>query len=68
MGTLGDDCTIEPIMLQFSPWTSLHQVWGGKRVVGAPQVCVPLRGHSEGGFVPTCPCCPFPRPITSFSC
>ncbi|KAM6240787.1 chloride channel protein ClC-Kb-like [Porphyrio hochstetteri] len=24
-GTLGDDCTIEPIMLQLSPWTSLHQ-------------------------------------------
>lgn len=27
MGTLGDDCAIEPIMLQLSPWTSLHQVW-----------------------------------------
>ncbi|NXA09923.1 CLCKB protein, partial [Sapayoa aenigma] len=25
VGTLGDDCAIEPIMLQFSPWTSLHQ-------------------------------------------
>ncbi|XP_049657804.1 chloride channel protein ClC-Ka [Accipiter gentilis] len=25
MGTLGDDCAIEPIMLQLSPWTSLHQ-------------------------------------------
>uniref|UniRef100_A0A8C4U637 Chloride channel protein n=1 Tax=Falco tinnunculus TaxID=100819 RepID=A0A8C4U637_FALTI len=24
-GTLGDNCTIEPIMLQLSPWTSLHQ-------------------------------------------
>ncbi|KGL79251.1 Chloride channel protein ClC-Kb, partial [Tinamus guttatus] len=24
-GTVGDDCTIEPIMLQLSPWTSLHQ-------------------------------------------
>ncbi|XP_073173093.1 chloride channel protein ClC-Kb isoform X2 [Lepidochelys kempii] len=24
-GTLGDDCTIEPITLQLSPWTSLHQ-------------------------------------------
>ncbi|KAM9370365.1 chloride channel protein ClC-Kb-like [Phaethornis superciliosus] len=24
-GTLGDDCAIEPIMLQLSPWTSLHQ-------------------------------------------
>ncbi|XP_064894216.1 chloride channel protein ClC-Kb isoform X1 [Columba livia] len=24
-GTLGDSCTIEPIMLQLSPWTSLHQ-------------------------------------------
>ncbi|NXC43326.1 CLCKB protein, partial [Penelope pileata] len=24
-GTLGDDCTIEPVMLQLSPWTSLHQ-------------------------------------------
>ncbi|XP_068270954.1 LOW QUALITY PROTEIN: chloride channel protein ClC-Kb-like [Nyctibius grandis] len=24
-GTLGDNCAIEPIMLQFSPWTSLHQ-------------------------------------------
>ncbi|KAM6108866.1 chloride channel protein ClC-Kb-like [Pterocles gutturalis] len=25
MGTVGDNCTIEPIMLQLSPWTSLHQ-------------------------------------------
>ncbi|XP_074416458.1 chloride channel protein ClC-Kb-like isoform X3 [Larus michahellis] len=25
MGTLGDSCAIEPIMLQLSPWTSLHQ-------------------------------------------
>ncbi|XP_029874569.1 chloride channel protein ClC-Ka isoform X2 [Aquila chrysaetos chrysaetos] len=25
MGTLGDNCAIEPIMLQLSPWTSLHQ-------------------------------------------
>uniref|UniRef100_A0A672UVM8 Chloride channel protein n=1 Tax=Strigops habroptila TaxID=2489341 RepID=A0A672UVM8_STRHB len=24
-GTLGDNCAIEPIMLQLSPWTSLHQ-------------------------------------------
>ncbi|XP_074781039.1 chloride channel protein ClC-Kb-like isoform X3 [Athene noctua] len=24
-GTLGDSCTIEPIILQLSPWTSLHQ-------------------------------------------
>ncbi|NWS45784.1 CLCKB protein, partial [Probosciger aterrimus] len=24
-GTLGDNCTIEPIMIQLSPWTSLHQ-------------------------------------------
>ncbi|XP_075293504.1 chloride channel protein ClC-Kb-like [Opisthocomus hoazin] len=24
-GTLGDNCAIEPVMLQFSPWTSLHQ-------------------------------------------
>ncbi|NWI31668.1 CLCKB protein, partial [Sula dactylatra] len=24
-GILGDNCTIEPIMLQLSPWTSLHQ-------------------------------------------
>ncbi|XP_021273209.1 chloride channel protein ClC-Ka isoform X3 [Numida meleagris] len=24
-GTLGDDCAIEPIVLQLSPWTSLHQ-------------------------------------------
>ncbi|XP_064027817.1 chloride channel protein ClC-Kb-like [Pogoniulus pusillus] len=24
-GTLGDSCIIEPIMLQLSPWTSLHQ-------------------------------------------
>ncbi|NWJ08119.1 CLCKB protein, partial [Crypturellus undulatus] len=24
-GTVGDDCAIEPIMLQLSPWTSLHQ-------------------------------------------
>uniref|UniRef100_A0A8C3CCJ8 Chloride channel protein n=1 Tax=Cairina moschata TaxID=8855 RepID=A0A8C3CCJ8_CAIMO len=25
MGTVGDDCAIEPVMLQLSPWTSLHQ-------------------------------------------
>ncbi|NXN97051.1 CLCKB protein, partial [Rhinopomastus cyanomelas] len=25
VGTLGDCCTIQPIMLQLSPWTSLHQ-------------------------------------------
>ncbi|OXB64413.1 hypothetical protein ASZ78_009996 [Callipepla squamata] len=25
VGTLGDDCAIEPIVLQLSPWTSLHQ-------------------------------------------
>ncbi|XP_031469162.1 chloride channel protein ClC-Ka [Phasianus colchicus] len=24
-GTLGEDCAIEPIVLQLSPWTSLHQ-------------------------------------------
>ncbi|NWI62964.1 CLCKB protein, partial [Todus mexicanus] len=24
-GTLGDSCAIEPVMLQLSPWTSLHQ-------------------------------------------
>ncbi|XP_064353227.1 chloride channel protein ClC-Kb [Dromaius novaehollandiae] len=24
-GTVGDDCAIEPVMLQLSPWTSLHQ-------------------------------------------
>ncbi|XP_074749336.1 chloride channel protein ClC-Kb-like isoform X2 [Strix uralensis] len=24
-GTLGDSCTVEPIILQLSPWTSLHQ-------------------------------------------
>ncbi|KAM8796343.1 chloride channel protein ClC-Ka [Eudromia elegans] len=24
-GTVGDNCTIEPVMLQLSPWTSLHQ-------------------------------------------
>ncbi|XP_068771890.1 chloride channel protein ClC-Kb-like isoform X2 [Struthio camelus] len=24
-GTVGDDCAIEPITLQLSPWTSLHQ-------------------------------------------
>ncbi|XP_064326338.1 chloride channel protein ClC-Kb-like isoform X2 [Phalacrocorax carbo] len=24
-GTLGDNCAIEPVMLQLSPWTSLHQ-------------------------------------------
>ncbi|XP_074017678.1 chloride channel protein ClC-Kb-like [Numenius arquata] len=24
-GTLGDSCAVEPIMLQLSPWTSLHQ-------------------------------------------
>ncbi|XP_032565029.1 chloride channel protein ClC-Ka isoform X1 [Chiroxiphia lanceolata] len=27
VGTLGDDCAIEPVMLQFSPWTSLHQAY-----------------------------------------
>uniref|UniRef100_A0A8C3DMR4 Chloride voltage-gated channel Ka n=1 Tax=Corvus moneduloides TaxID=1196302 RepID=A0A8C3DMR4_CORMO len=55
VGTLGDDCAIEPIMLQFSPWTSLHQVWGGgdvSRDPPPPQFCVTLRGHGEGGFVP----------------
>eukprot|EP00075_Anas_platyrhynchos_P009684 XP_027298937.1 chloride channel protein ClC-Kb isoform X3 [Anas platyrhynchos] len=25
VGTVGDDCAIEPVMLQLSPWTSLHQ-------------------------------------------
>lgn len=29
-GTLGDNCAIEPIMLQLSPWTSLHQVLAGE--------------------------------------
>ncbi|POI31928.1 hypothetical protein CIB84_004319 [Bambusicola thoracicus] len=24
-GTLGEDCAVEPIVLQLSPWTSLHQ-------------------------------------------
>ncbi|NWY05496.1 CLCKB protein, partial [Nothoprocta ornata] len=24
-GTVGDDCAVEPVMLQLSPWTSLHQ-------------------------------------------
>lgn len=48
MGTVGDDCAIEPVMLQLSPWTSLHQVWGGGRRHQAPP-------SPNFGFVPMCP-------------
>uniref|UniRef100_A0A8C4U8I0 Chloride channel protein n=1 Tax=Falco tinnunculus TaxID=100819 RepID=A0A8C4U8I0_FALTI len=68
-GTLGDNCTIEPIMLQLSPWTSLHQVWGHTHILMGlgTTPCPPVlcRGegtqHGRGGFVPMCPCCHLPK-------
>ncbi|NXJ85129.1 CLCKB protein, partial [Trogon melanurus] len=62
-GTLGDNCAIEPIMLQLSPWTSLHQahhlfellklqrifVTRCGELVGAVSRAEVRRGHKRGG-------------------
>ncbi|XP_032935440.1 chloride channel protein ClC-Ka isoform X5 [Catharus ustulatus] len=48
MGTLGDDCTIEPIMLQFSPWTSLHQAYHLFQLLKLQRVFVTRSGELVG--------------------
>ncbi|NXB82839.1 CLCKB protein, partial [Donacobius atricapilla] len=48
VGTLGDDCTIEPIMLQFSPWTSLHQAYHLFQLLKLQRVFVTCSGELVG--------------------
>ncbi|NWY48992.1 CLCKB protein, partial [Sylvia atricapilla] len=48
VGTLGDDCTIEPIMLQFSPWTSLHQAYHLFQLLKLHRVFVTRSGELVG--------------------
>ncbi|NWT75376.1 CLCKB protein, partial [Prunella himalayana] len=48
VGTLGDDCTIEPIMLQFSPWTSLHQAYHLFQLLKLQRVFVTRAGELVG--------------------
>ncbi|NXO66474.1 CLCKB protein, partial [Phainopepla nitens] len=48
VGTLGDDCTIEPIMLQFSPWTSLHQAYHLFQMLKLQRVFVTRSGELVG--------------------
>ncbi|NWY95136.1 CLCKB protein, partial [Loxia curvirostra] len=48
VGTLGDDCTIEPIMLQFSPWTSLHQAHHLFQLLKLQRVFVTRSGELVG--------------------
>ncbi|NWV17799.1 CLCKB protein, partial [Origma solitaria] len=48
MGTLGDDCVIEPIMLQFSPWTSLHQAYHLFQLLKLQRVFVTCSGELVG--------------------
>ncbi|NWV36412.1 CLCKB protein, partial [Grantiella picta] len=48
VGTLGDDCVIEPIMLQFSPWTSLHQAYHLFQMLKLQRVFVTSSGELVG--------------------
>ncbi|XP_015503443.2 chloride channel protein ClC-Ka [Parus major] len=48
VGTLGDDCTIEPLMLQFSPWTSLHQAYHLFQLLKLQRVFVTRSGELVG--------------------
>ncbi|NXQ25700.1 CLCKB protein, partial [Alaudala cheleensis] len=48
VGTIGDDCTIEPIMLQFSPWTSLHQAYHLFQLLKLQRVFVTHSGELVG--------------------
>ncbi|XP_066059091.1 chloride channel protein ClC-Ka [Chamaea fasciata] len=48
VGTLGDDCTIEPIMLQLSPWTSLHQAYHLFQLLKLQRVFVTRSGELVG--------------------
>lgn len=48
VGTLGDDCVIEPIMLQFSPWTSLHQAYHLFQMLKLQRVFVTRSGELVG--------------------
>ncbi|NWZ87320.1 CLCKB protein, partial [Poecile atricapillus] len=48
VGTLGDDCAIEPIMLQLSPWTSLHQAYHLFQLLKLQRVFVTRSGELVG--------------------
>ncbi|NWX55838.1 CLCKB protein, partial [Promerops cafer] len=48
VGTLGDSCAIEPIMLQFSPWTSLHQAYHLFQLLKLQRVFVTRSGELVG--------------------
>ncbi|NXH46164.1 CLCKB protein, partial [Dicaeum eximium] len=48
VGTLGEDCAIEPIMLQFSPWTSLHQAYHLFQLLKLQRVFVTRSGELVG--------------------
>ncbi|RLV89734.1 hypothetical protein DV515_00014723, partial [Chloebia gouldiae] len=48
VGTLRDDCTIEPVMLQFSPWTSLHQAYHLFQLLKLQRVFVTRSGELVG--------------------
>ncbi|XP_034609184.1 chloride channel protein ClC-Kb-like isoform X1 [Trachemys scripta elegans] len=47
-GTLGDDCTVEPLTLQLSPWTSLHQAHNLFELLNLQRVFVTSLGRVVG--------------------
>uniref|UniRef100_A0A8C3FX37 Chloride channel protein n=1 Tax=Chrysemys picta bellii TaxID=8478 RepID=A0A8C3FX37_CHRPI len=59
-GTLGDDCTIEPLTLQLSPWTSLHQAHNLFELLNLQRVFVTSLGRVVGAVsrMATNPGCP----------
>ncbi|XP_078498669.1 chloride channel protein ClC-Kb-like [Lissotriton helveticus] len=47
-GNLGDDCTIEPVTLQLSPWTSLHQAHNLFELLSLQRAFVTTSGRIVG--------------------
>ncbi|NXD31058.1 CLCKB protein, partial [Spelaeornis formosus] len=48
VGTLGDDCAVKPVMLQLSPWTSLHQAYHLFQLLKLQRVFVTCSGELVG--------------------
>ncbi|XP_015737766.1 chloride channel protein ClC-Ka isoform X2 [Coturnix japonica] len=52
-GTLGEDCAIEPIVLQLSPWTSLHQAHHLFELLKLQRIFVTCYGELVGAVTRT---------------
>ncbi|XP_035200842.1 chloride channel protein ClC-Kb-like [Oxyura jamaicensis] len=52
-GTVGDDCAIEPVMLQLSPWTSLHQAHHLFELLKLQRIFVTRYGQLAGAVTRT---------------